>query len=94
MNAGFDLMSLLPMVVIFALFYFMMIRPQQKQAAEMRKMIEALQVGDELITSGGLLGRIRAVDAQYLKVEIAKGVEIQCQRNAVQTVLPKGTLKF
>ncbi|ETO93700.1 preprotein translocase subunit YajC [Legionella oakridgensis] len=85
--------SLIMIVAIFVLFYFMLIRPQNKRAKEHRELINKLKKGDEIITSGGLLAKVTAIDEQYIKVNIAEGVEISLQRNAVSAVLPKGTLK-
>ena len=77
---------------MFALMYFMIIRPQQKRTAEHRKLIEALNKGDEVLTNGGIAGRIEKVDGQFLVVEIAPGVKIKVQRHAIANVLPKGSL--
>ncbi|MBI5753472.1 MAG: preprotein translocase subunit YajC [Hydrogenophilales bacterium] len=87
------IMGLLPFVIIFVLFYFMLIRPQMKRAKEQKKMIEALQKGDEVITTGGVLGKITKVSDQYMSLEIADNVVIQVQKATVQTLLPKGTMK-
>jgi len=87
------LLGLLPFVVIFVLFYFMLIRPQMKRAKEQKKMIAALQKGDEVITTGGVLGKITKVSDQYMSLEIADNVVIQVQKATVQTLLPKGTMK-
>ena len=87
------ILGLLPFVVIFVLFYFMLIRPQMKRAKEQKKMIDALQKGDEVITAGGLLGKITKVGEQYVSLEIADNVTIQVQKQTVQTLLPKGTVK-
>ena len=87
------LMSFLPIVLMFVLLYFLMIRPQMKRAKEQKQMVEALQKGDEVITAGGVLGRITKLSDAYLTLEIAPNTEISVQRGAVQTVLPKGTLK-
>ena len=87
------IMGLLPFVVIFVLFYFMLIRPQMKRAKDQKKMIEALQKGDEVITAGGLLGKITKVNEQYVSLEIADNVTIQVQKQTIQTLLPKGTMK-
>lgn len=78
---------------IFAVFYFLMIRPQQKRAKEHKAMIDALAPGDEVVTAGGLLGRITKIDVNYVAVEVADKVEIKVQRPAIQAVLPKGTIK-
>lgn len=88
-----DFMSFLPLVVIFVLFWFMLIRPQMKQAKEQRKMLEALQKGDEVVTSGGLAGRIAKVGDSFVSLEIAADTVIQVQKPSIQTLLPKGTLK-
>ncbi len=84
--------SMLPLVLMFVVLYFVMIRPQMKRAKEAKAMIEALAKGDEIVTSGGLLGRISKIGESYLTIEIASGVEIQLQRGAVMQVLPKGTV--
>ncbi|WP_374354335.1 preprotein translocase subunit YajC [Chitinimonas sp.] len=91
--AGFDLMSFLPMVVIFVLFYFLMIRPQQKRMKEQKAMLDAITKGDEVISNGGVLGRVTKAGEQYLTIEIADGVEIVLQRAAVAAKLEKGTIK-
>ena len=78
---------------MFVLLYFLMIRPQMKRAKEQKAMIEALQKGDEVITAGGVVGRISKLGDQYLTLEIAPNTEIVVQRAAVQVPLPKGTLK-
>ena len=85
--------SMLPLVLMFVVLYFVMIRPQMKRQKEARAMIEALAKGDEVATSGGLLGKITQIGEQYLTIEIAKGVEVQVQRSAVVQVLPKGAIK-
>jgi preprotein translocase subunit YajC len=90
---GSDLMAFLPMIAIFVVFYFLLIRPQQKKAKEAKAMLEALQKGDEVVTAGGVLGRIAKLGEQYLTVEIAPGTEVTVQRGAISQLLPKGTLK-
>ncbi|CAN1509619.1 MAG: preprotein translocase subunit YajC [Sulfuritalea sp.] len=90
---GSDLMSFLPLVVIFVLFFFMIIRPQMKAAKEQRAMIAALQKGDEVITSGGIVGKVTKVTDAFVSVEIATNTEITVQKQAVQSALPKGTIK-
>jgi preprotein translocase subunit YajC len=85
--------SFLPLIVIFVVFYFLIIRPQTKRAKETKKMQEALQKGDEVITSSGQLGKVTKISEQYVTVEIADGVESVYQRSAIQAVLPKGTIK-
>jgi len=87
------LMSMLPLLLMFAVLYFVMIRPQMKKQKEHRAMIDALAKGDEVVTAGGLLGKVSKIGDAYIGVELATGVEVQMQRNAVVQVLPKGTLK-
>ncbi len=88
-----SLMSMLPLVLMFVVLYFVMIRPQMKRQKEHRAMIDALAKGDEIATAGGLLGKVTKLGDSHLGVEIAAGVEVQLQRSAVVQVLPKGTLK-
>jgi len=80
-------------LALFVVFYFMMIRPQMKRQKEHRKMVADIKAGDEVVVAGGLAGRVARVTDQYLAVEIADGVEVKVQRQAVGQVLPKGTLK-
>jgi preprotein translocase subunit YajC len=87
------LIGFLPIILMFVLLYFLMIRPQMRRAKETKQMIEALQKGDEVITAGGVVGRIARLGEQYMTLEIAPNTEITVQRAAVQTLLPKGTLK-
>ncbi len=91
--AGTDLMSFLPLIVIFVLFFFMIIRPQMKQAKEQRNMIAALQKGDEVVTSGGIVGKVTKVTESFVTLEIAANTEITVQKQAIQSALPKGTIK-
>jgi preprotein translocase subunit YajC len=95
--AGGDMMStltgMLPLVLMFIVLYFVMIRPQMKRQKEHRAMVEAVAKGDEVVIGGGMLGRITRLSEQYLHVEIASGVEVQVQRASLVQVLPKGTLK-
>ena len=86
------IMSLLPLVVIFGIFYFLMIRPQMKRAKEHRALVSELKTGDEVVTNGGLLGKITAVSESFVDVELTPGVVIKVQRHAVSNVLPKGTI--
>ncbi|TXI19472.1 MAG: preprotein translocase subunit YajC [Nitrosomonas sp.] len=88
-----SLLSLLPMVGIFILFYLLLIRPQSKRAKEHKQMVEALQRGDEVITNGGILGVIINVSESYVIVEIAPTIEVTVLKSSVQTLLPRGTLK-
>ncbi len=87
------LMGLLPLILIFVIFYFLLMRPQIKRAKEHKKMVDSLSKNDEVVTSGGMLGRITRLDEQFVTVEIAEGVRVKVQRNAISAVLPKGTLK-
>ena len=87
------LLGFLPIILMFALLYFLMIRPQMKRAKETKAMIEALQKGDEVITAGGVVGRISKLGDQYITLEIAPNTEIVVQISAVQVPLPKGTIK-
>jgi len=90
---GTDLMSFLPIVLMFALLYFLMIRPQMKRAKEAKAMVDALQKGDEVVAAGGLVGKIVELTDQYATLEIASEAKIVVQRPAVQLLLPKGTIK-
>ena len=90
---GGGMESMLLIVVMFGVLYFLMIRPQMKRAKEQKAMIEALQKGDEVVTAGGILGKISKINENYVTLEIKQGVDIQMQRSAVQVVLPKGTIK-
>lgn len=87
------LMSMLPLVLMFVVLYFVMIRPQMKKQKEHRAMIEAITKGDEVVTAGGLAGKVSKLGDSYLGLEVASNVEVQVQRSAVVQVLPKGTLK-
>lgn len=85
--------QMLPLVLMFVVLYFVMIRPQMKRQKEVKAMLEAIAKGDEVVTGGGLLGRITKMGESYITIEIATGVEVQIQRSAVVQVLPKGTVK-
>ncbi len=87
------LMSMLPLVLMFVVLYFVMIRPQMKKQKEAKAMIDALAKGDEVVTVGGMLGKITKISDNSLSVEVASGVEVQIQRGAVVQVLPKGSIK-
>ena len=87
------LFSLMPLVLMFVVLYFIMIRPQMKKQKEHKAMIEAIAKGDEVVIAGGLLGKVAKLGDNYLNVEVANGVELQVQRGAVVQVLPKGTFK-
>ncbi|OMG52044.1 preprotein translocase subunit YajC [Azonexus hydrophilus] len=86
-------MQILPMILMFVVLWFLMIRPQMKKAKEHKALIAALQKGDEVVTGGGLVGRITKVDDNYITLEIAEGTEVVVQKPAVAIALPKGTLK-
>jgi preprotein translocase subunit YajC len=92
-GAGSDLLGLLPIALMFVVLYFLMIRPQMKRAKEHKAMIEGLQKGDEVVTSGGVLGRVAKLSDNYVWLQVADNVEITVQRPSVQLVLPKGTIK-
>ncbi len=88
-----SLMSMLPLVLMFVVLYFVMIRPQMKKQKEHRAMIDALAKGDEVVSAGGVLGKVVKLGDSYIGLEVAAGVEVQIQRSAVVQVLPKGTMK-
>ncbi|OIR13821.1 preprotein translocase subunit YajC [mine drainage metagenome] len=90
---GGDLMQFLPLVALLAVFYFLILRPQQKRVKEQKAMIEALQKGDEVATVGGVLGKVVKVGEDNVAIEISDNVVVQVQKAAVQNVLPKGTIK-
>ena len=86
-------LGLLPIVAMFVVLYFIMIRPQMKKQKEHKAMVEALAKGDEVVTAGGMLGKVTRLSEGYISVEVSSGVEVQMQRSAVVQVLPKGTVK-
>lgn len=86
-------MGMLPLVLMFVVLYFIMIRPQMKKQKEHKAMIEAVAKGDEIVTAGGVLGKVSKIGDTFLGLEVANGVEIQIQRSAVVQVLPKGSIK-
>ena len=90
---GGGMESLVLIILMFAVLYFLMIRPQMKRAKEHKSMIDALQKGDEVVAAGGMLGRISKLNENYVTLEVSDQVEIQVQRPAIQLVLPKGTIK-
>ena len=91
--AGGGLMSMLPLVLMFVVLYFVMIRPQMKRQKETKAMLEALAKGDEVVTQGGVIGKISKLGDTFVHLEVANGVELQVQRAAVVQVLPKGSVK-
>ena len=93
-NQGFDIFAMLPLILMFVLLYFLMIRPQSKRAKEHRAMLAALQKGDEVVTAGGTLGKVTKVGDNFISLEIAPNVEVQVQKPLITTLLPKGTIKL
>ena len=87
------LMQMLPIIAMFAVLYFLMVRPQMKKAKEHKILLEALARGDEVVTQGGLAGRVTKISDSFVSIEIANNVEVQMQKSAISLVLPKGTLK-
>ena len=92
-SQGDLLTTMLPMIAIFVVFYFLLIRPQQKKAKEARAMVAALEKGNEVVTAGGIVGRIARMSDQYVTIEVAPNTEITVQRQAISQLLPKGTMK-
>ena len=90
---GGGIMGFLPLILMFVVLYFVMIRPQMKRQKETKAMLEALAVGDEVVTVGGIMGKVTALKDQVVTVEIATGTDVQLQKGAITAVLPKGTLK-
>jgi len=90
-GGGFEFLIMI--AIFFAIMYFLIIRPQTKRAKEHKAMVESLAKGDEVITNGGLLGRIVEMDDNFIRVELAEGVQVSVQRTAIATVMPKGTMK-
>lgn len=83
----------IPLIIIFVIFYFLLIRPQMKRAKEHKKMVEGISTGDEIVTSGGILGKVTAVEDGFMSLEVAKDTIIKMQTSAVGQVMPKGTYK-
>ncbi len=92
-SQGSPISSLLMLVVLFGFMYFFLIRPQTKRAKQHRELVAALSKGDEVVTNGGILGRITKLGDQFVTTEIASGVEVKVQRSSITSVLPKGTIK-
>jgi preprotein translocase subunit YajC len=90
---GNPFISLLPLVLIFAVFYFLLIRPQNKKQKEHRELVANLAVGDEVVTAGGVLGKVTEVNEQFLHVQVADGVVLKVQCHTIGAVMPKGTIK-
>jgi preprotein translocase subunit YajC len=87
------MINLIMLIVLFVVFYFLLIRPQTKRVKEHKKMVESLEKGDEIITNGGLLGRITQLGDSFIVVEVATNTEVKVQRQSVAAVMPKGTMK-
>jgi len=87
------LMSFLPLIIIFVIFYFLLIRPQMKRAKEHKKLVAELAKGNEVVTNGGLLGKITEVGESFVTVELAENVQVRVQKHAISSVMPKGTVK-
>ena len=92
-SGGFDFTAILPLILMFGIFYFLLIRPQQKKSKEHKSLVAALKKGDEIITNGGLLAKVTDVGENFLTCEIGDKIEVKIQSHAVSTVLPKGTIK-
>lgn len=92
-GAGGGLMGLLPIILMFVVLYFLMIRPQMKRQKEQKAMIDALGKGDEVISAGGLVGKVTKVSDAYVTLDIADGTEVVMQKSAITMLLPKGTIK-
>jgi preprotein translocase subunit YajC len=93
LGLGSNVSSILPLVLMFAAMYFLMIRPQQKRAKEQKAMIDALAKGDEVVTAGGILGKVSKVSDAYITLEVANATEVVVQKASVTVLLPKGTIK-
>jgi preprotein translocase subunit YajC len=92
-EGGSSMFSLLPLALIFVLFYFLLIRPQQKKKKEHKDMVTAMKVGDEVATNGGLLGKVTELDDNLVTLDVAMGVNFRVQRHAIAQMVPKGTFK-
>lgn len=91
--AGGGISFLIMIAIFFGIMYFLIIRPQQKRAKEHKSLIDSLTAGDEIVTTGGLAGKVTAVDESFVQVDVAKGVNVKIQKHAIASMLPKGTLK-
>ncbi len=92
-GGGDPFLSFLPLIVIFIVFYFILIRPQTKKQKEHQEMINALEVGNEVVTAGGILGKIQEMNENYVNLEISENVTIKIQRQTISSLLPKGTIR-
>lgn len=88
-----SMMSFLPLLLMFVVLYFVMIRPQMKRQKEQKSMIDALAKGDEVVTAGGVVGKVNKVSDAFVTIEVSNGTEMHVQKNAITTLLPKGTIK-
>ncbi|MCI0400037.1 MAG: preprotein translocase subunit YajC [Gammaproteobacteria bacterium] len=91
--SGLGWVEFIPLILLFVVFYYLLIRPQMKRAKEHKQMVEALNKGDEVVTNGGLLGCILDVGDHFIVLEVAKGIEVKVQKSAVAATVPKGTTK-
>ena len=92
-GGGDPFLSFLPLIVIFVVLYFILIRPQTKKQKEHQEMINALEVGNEVVTAGGILGKIQEMNENYVNLEISENVTIKIQRQTISSLLPKGTIR-
>lgn len=92
-NGQMDLMGLILPIGLVALFYFMLIRPQSKRHKEHKELVAGVQKGEEIVTNGGILGKVTSVDENFITLEVSSGITINVQRNSVQSIMPKGTIK-
>ena len=90
---GDSFLSFLPLIIIFVVFYFLLIRPQSKKQKEHKEMISTLEVGNEVVTAGGVLGKIKEINDQYVQLQISENVIIKVQRHTIGALMPKGTIK-
>ncbi len=88
-----SIMSFLPLIIIFALFYFLLIRPQSKRQKEHRELVAALEKGQEVVTGGGVLGKVTEVGSTWVTVEVAEGIALKIQKNTITALMPKDTIK-
>ena len=92
-TGGDSFLSFLPLIIIFVVFYFLLIRPQSKKQKEHQEMISSLEVGNEVVTAGGVLGKIKEINDQYVQLQISESVIIKVQRHTIGALMPKGTIK-
>lgn len=92
-TGGDSFLSFLPLIIIFVVFYFLLIRPQSKKQKEHQGMISSLEVGNEVVTAGGVLGKIKEINDQYVQLQISENVIIKVQRHTIGALMPKGTIK-